>query len=277
MDADEQWLRELLASHVTNTDASTAAAARVTNAEADEWLQELLSCHRAASGSVLQKQLPPAGFHGSTANGSVPAAPWNLRERSRSPARATAGAHQVRAAAAVGKTAERHAGLAQGRCSDDARPAPPRAMGLPRRLQDWVRTVPADVLSLSRTFEVMGALVLHEQMELRLSKSLLAGAQLAHAISIVNANVNSLTRFKFGITSSPIHRWENTSYGYSREKYHKMIILNVASQPDASCMLEASLIQEFGKMRGCQNVARGGEGKKCLVPCFTYLVVQQLC
>lgn len=141
---------------------------------------------------------------------------------------------------------------------------------------DWVPTVPHDALALPRTFEVMNMLAVHEKMELRLSKSPLAGVQLQHAASVINATVNSLTRFKIGITASPIHRWENTAYGYGKEKYDKMIILHVASQPDSSCMLEASLIKEFGKMRGCQNIAPGGEGKKCLLPCFTYIVIQQL-
>ena len=236
LDEDDLWLQELLCPR---------PVCEGSDNEASQWLNELLSCHRSS---------PPANIAQSS------------RKRSRSPALA----HSVTRSRKT--VVGRHIIVEQGPIADP----PAVVLEPPRRSLDWVSKVPADALSLPRTFEVMNEIACQPQIELRLRRSPLAGVQLEHAVSVVRATINPLTRFKIGITSSPMHRWENVAYGYRKDKYDRMIILNVATQPDSSCMLEASLIKEFGKVRGCQNIARGGEGKKCLLPCFTYVVVQQL-
>ena len=62
--------------------------------------------------------------------------------------------------------------------------------------------------------------------------------------------------FKFGITTDPITRF----HFYVKDGYQRMLVLHISKSPHAIEMLEAYLIFTFGKIMGCRNVAKGGEG-----------------
>ena len=81
------------------------------------------------------------------------------------------------------------------------------------------------------------------------------------------------TVFKIGITSDPLHRWANPSYGYCREGYQSMTLL-AATTPEWAAALECHLIDSAlsAHGHGCRNVALGGESCPREPPVFVYVV-----
>ena len=81
------------------------------------------------------------------------------------------------------------------------------------------------------------------------------------------------TIFKIGITSEPLHRWANLSYGYCREGYQTMTLL-AATTPEWAAALECHLIDSAlsAHGHGCRNVALGGESCPREPPVFVYVV-----
>ncbi|CAJ1428541.1 unnamed protein product [Effrenium voratum] len=69
--------------------------------------------------------------------------------------------------------------------------------------------------------------------------------------------------FKIGFTHDPVWRWGNTLYGYvnEREKWTNMTVLYVADERFGPAMLEAALIDKYGRP-GCKNVNAGGDNVK---------------
>ena len=79
------------------------------------------------------------------------------------------------------------------------------------------------------------------------------------------------TVFKIGLTSDPLHRWTNFTYGYTRDGYTSMTMLRV-TVPTWAAALERHLIQRFQGPRGCQNQSSGGESTPHQPPVFVYVV-----
>ena len=81
------------------------------------------------------------------------------------------------------------------------------------------------------------------------------------------------TIFKIGITSDPLHRWANISYGYFRDDYRTMTLL-AATTPEWAVALERHLIASFRSAHGhgCRNDAPGGESSPPDPPVFVYVV-----
>ena len=79
------------------------------------------------------------------------------------------------------------------------------------------------------------------------------------------------TVFKIGLTSVPLHRWTNFTYGYTRGGYSSMMLLCV-TVPTWAAALECYLINRFRGPRGCQNQALGGESTPHQPPVFVYVV-----
>ena len=80
--------------------------------------------------------------------------------------------------------------------------------------------------------------------------------------------------FKIGITSAPQHRMRNPRYGYLKDGFKTMHLLH-AGRPDEVARLEQSLIDAFQGMPGNYNIAKGGEGIHLLSADglnFTYVV-----
>ena len=100
------------------------------------------------------------------------------------------------------------------------------------------------------------------------------------AFADAHATVRSLVppgyAYKFGIATCPSVRFHRRDYGYSRLGYDGGVVLFVGS-PNACAELETSLIKEWRSKLGCQNVARGGEGKMRPGICScTYMVYADL-
>ena len=81
------------------------------------------------------------------------------------------------------------------------------------------------------------------------------------------------TIFKIGITSDPLHRWANISYGYFRDGYRTMTLV-AATTPEWAVALERHLIVSFRSAHGhgCRNDAPGGESSPPDPPVFVYVV-----
>ena len=98
-------------------------------------------------------------------------------------------------------------------------------------------------------------------------------------IALCQAAVNMVERaiagqptvFKIGLTSDPLHRWANFTYGYARDGYSSMTMLCV-TVPTWAAALERDLIERFQGPHGCQNQAPGGESTPHQPPVFVYLV-----
>ena len=78
-----------------------------------------------------------------------------------------------------------------------------------------------------------------------------AGAILNHACRSVNMllNQHKPMSFKVGFTHNAVWRWENSLYGYKRDKAAKwkaMEILYISEEPCGPAMLEAALIEKYG-------------------------------
>ena len=79
------------------------------------------------------------------------------------------------------------------------------------------------------------------------------------------------TVFKIGLTSDPLHRWANFTYGYVHDGYISMTMLCV-TVPAWAAALERYLINRFQGPHGCQNQAPGGESTPHQPPVFVYVV-----
>lgn len=78
-----------------------------------------------------------------------------------------------------------------------------------------------------------------------------AGAVLRHAIQCVDALFEQWAPmiFKIGFTHDPVWRWSNGLYGYSRgvERWGGMVCLYKSREPFSPAMLEAALIEKYGR------------------------------
>ena len=79
------------------------------------------------------------------------------------------------------------------------------------------------------------------------------------------------TVFKIGLTSDPLHRWANATYGYILDGYTSMTMLCV-TVPTWAAAVERYLIQQFQGPHGCQNQASGGESTPHQPPVLVYVV-----
>ena len=81
------------------------------------------------------------------------------------------------------------------------------------------------------------------------------------------------TIFKIGITSDPLHRWVNPSYGYYREGYQTTTVL-AATTPAWAAALERHLIawSRSAHGHGRRNDAPGGESSSHEPPVGVYVV-----
>ena len=76
------------------------------------------------------------------------------------------------------------------------------------------------------------------------------GSVLRHCTCSINTllNAHAPMSFKIGFTHNPIWRWQNSLYGYKRDKSAKwqtMEVLYVAAEPYGPAMLEAALIDKY--------------------------------
>ena len=110
--------------------------------------------------------------------------------------------------------------------------------------------------------------------DLRLPRVRLASGVLQHCIAITAAIARVSLRFKVGITTDPVHRFLNSSYGYSQQGiYKQMTIIAILKSMEAAAFLEAALIREFRDHHACGNEAAGGEGSSTdSVLGFVYVV-----
>jgi hypothetical protein len=66
--------------------------------------------------------------------------------------------------------------------------------------------------------------------------------------------------FKIGVTTDPIHRFFNKSFGYANDKdFEHMIVLCKTDTAEAIGFVEAALISKFKGISGCRNIGLGGE------------------
>ena len=78
-------------------------------------------------------------------------------------------------------------------------------------------------------------------------------------------------RFKFGITSNPVHRWGNLMLGIS---YSKMVAAPTRSS-NVSAAHECALIRQFRDHPNCDNVMPGGEGQSDSMPHWVYCSIRR--
>ena len=99
----------------------------------------------------------------------------------------------------------------------------------------------------------------HDRISLWLPlKVTTAGVVLKHAVQVVENIFESWSPmiYKFGFSSSPKVRWENRKYGYAhdRDKWERMVVLYLASEPWSPAMLEAALIDRYdGTLAACSH------------------------
>ena len=72
--------------------------------------------------------------------------------------------------------------------------------------------------------------------------------------------LRDLFAFKIGIAYDPVHRWWNQEFGYNKDQTWMFMDVIHAGSAAQCCWLERALIFRLGSIRGCHNVARGGEG-----------------
>ena len=76
-----------------------------------------------------------------------------------------------------------------------------------------------------------------------------AGKVLQHSVDVLEtlfAKFDPMI-FKVGFTHDPCWRWTNKMYGYchGREKWSKMVVFYVSSEPHGPAMLESALIEKY--------------------------------
>ena len=121
------------------------------------------------------------------------------------------------------------------------------AVRLPRAIYERLS---ADVVGLPRTVETFRNILKHEQLFLNLPKpGATAGLVLKHATAVFRSlhSRREPMSYKFGYTHCPVFRWCNRKFGYqfAVQKYDRMDVLYVASDPIGPGFLEAALIQQF--------------------------------
>ena len=154
--------------------------------------------------------------------------------------------------------------------------------------QSWVMSLRADLIGLPRVWEeILPELSASNNadgciaFELCQSPKASASAVLKHAEQSVRRLFGKHPAvYKVGISSSPLHRWTHSVYGYARDRYEKWQGMKVVAASDTSFsagLVESFLINQFQGQPGCRNERPGGEtpdpGEG---PHFTYVVYRIL-
>ena len=88
-----------------------------------------------------------------------------------------------------------------------------------------------------------------------------AGGVLAHASHVITIllDLHAPMIFKVGFTHDACWRWENSLYGYKRDKGHKwehMCILHLSEEAGTPSMLEAALIDKYKGNSDCRKASK---------------------
>ena len=145
----------------------------------------------------------------------------------------------------------------------------------------WKCLVPATFHDLQAMGDIMNAVLAEPAVRLEvLPKTVLANKILTHANAVIRAVPESCT-FKIGITTHPVHRWNNSEFGYKHELFPKwecLKILAILQYGESAGIFEASLIESWADDPRCLNDAGGGESVlKIAGPSFVYVVVAAMC
>ena len=289
-DEDESWLREL-----STPSQRRNAASSSDDLENAEWFEELTTCHRGIScpptALLVIPKIPAASLirehHGFPVCMVVPPIllppcltrcfqdvpgiglrqPW---KRALQDPCERFGPHML------------HQPVGSIRLTNAVPPARPPVQDVTQKRRRFDRTcLPDAVCRLPRTQELLDSLAADLHMEVDLPPiNAMAGAVLAHAIAAIQRQLQpGPAVFKIGLTTNPLHRWHNETYGYRHmaDKFQKMTILMASALGLVAALLEAALIDRFATTPGCRNIAKGGEGVRDTIgPFFTYVVIRVL-
>ena len=134
-----------------------------------------------------------------------------------------------------------------------------RAFGMLASANYWKTYVPKSLHNMPGLASALNDVLAHPDIHLRLPTSVLASKLLAHANEFVRL-LAAEKPFKIGLTRSPLHMWENPSYGYRLEgRWGSMYVISILHHGESAGIMEACLISTWGSHHGCANEAEGGE------------------